>query len=111
MARVGKPLSATPLTTRLEGKCKDITSDHSEWGQVPTPLNEFAQFFHCQPLSEDDASIFLQVSRHWASESESESDMPYFSSFHIHIHSLHLPTLVFARHHSKLQLFISIRDW
>ena len=37
MIKLGQPLSATPLTTQVEGKCKDITSDHSEWGQVPTP--------------------------------------------------------------------------
>jgi hypothetical protein len=59
MARVRKPLSATPLTTRVEGKCKEITSDRSEWGQVPTPLNEFAWSFRRQPSSKRDAGIFL----------------------------------------------------
>ena len=40
-------LSATPLTAWVEDKCKDITSDHSEWEQVPTLLNKFAFHSFC----------------------------------------------------------------
>jgi hypothetical protein len=91
MARVRKPLSATPLTTRVEGKCKEITSDRSEWGQVPTPLNEFARSFRRQPSSKRDAGIFLSHLEALGIR------YALFLSFHIHIHSLHLPTLVFIR--------------
>ena len=87
---VRQPLSATPLTAQVEGKCKDITSDHSEWGQMPTPLNKFIILF----LQLPSAVVKLWP---WAFFPLTSQGNRLLQPFYQHPQSF--PTLVFTHFH------------